>query len=275
MIPVIQRFVVSKTGVPADCEDAVFISDNFAAVVDGATTPEIQPPTARSGRIAAQLLVEALGSLPADIAAHAAVGRLNSELLDWYRASKRVHVAQEDPTQRASASVIIFSRYRREVWSVGDCTVRIGDRSCRNESSLERVAAEARSVVLEAALVTGSTIYELAQRDPGRAAIEPLLHANRVLRNARSEYEYAHPGLDGFLAQDYVPEVYVVPDEVDEIVLASDGYPIVERTLEESERRLEEILREDPLCFRLFKATKGRYDGALSFDDRAYLRISV
>lgn len=71
-----------------------------------------------------------------------------------------------------------------------------------------------------------------------------------------------------------------------DIILASDGYPELKSTLEESEQALHKILEEDPLLFRQFKSTKGKIvkppsfgdhsskkTGATSFDDRTYVRI--
>jgi glycerophosphoryl diester phosphodiesterase len=45
--------------------------------------------------------------------------------------------------------------------------------------------------------------------------------------------------------------------------------------LEASEQALQEILRDDPLLFRKYKATKGLQPGNVSFDDRAYVKIEL
>ena len=60
-----------------------------------------------------------------------------------------------------------------------------------------------------------------------------------------------------------------------EVVLESDGYPQLCRTLEESEAKLREIIAEDPLCLGVGggkAGVKGIMDGMESFDDRAYVR---
>ena len=54
---------------------------------------------------------------------------------------------------------------------------------------------------------------------------------------------------------------------------SSDGYPFLKGTLHESEEALVCQLRDDPLCIRSFKATKGLMLGNVSFDDRCYLRF--
>ena len=36
---------------------------------------------------------------------------------------------------------------------------------------------------------------------------------------------------------------------------------------------LQDLLEQDPMCFRLYPSTKGVKPGNVSFDDRAYCRI--
>lgn len=57
------------------------------------------------------------------------------------------------------------------------------------------------------------------------------------------------------------------------MILASDGYPKLFNSLIESELYLKKIINEDPLCYKLFKSTKGINKGKLSFDDRAYIKF--
>ena len=56
----------------------------------------------------------------------------------------------------------------------------------------------------------------------------------------------------------------------DELILATDGYPILKSTLKESEDALIDVLKEDRLCFRKYKSTKGVSTDANSFDDRTF-----
>ena len=65
-----------------------------------------------------------------------------------------------------------------------------------------------------------------------------------------------------------------MPDK-SSIVLASDGYPVLKGTLAESERELSEILKNDPLCYKVYCSTKGLKKGNVSFDDRSYIRFSL
>ena len=60
-----------------------------------------------------------------------------------------------------------------------------------------------------------------------------------------------------------------------EVVLASDGYPELFGTLAESEARLNELIRLDPLCYKIYKSTKGLMDKCTHFDDRSYIRFRL
>ncbi|WP_231954516.1 hypothetical protein [Actinoplanes derwentensis] len=66
-----------------------------------------------------------------------------------------------------------------------------------------------------------------------------------------------------------------VPEDVTELVMASDGYPVIGRTLAESESVLADLLERDPWCVRELAGTKGVLAGQTSFDDRAYLRLRI
>ena len=60
-----------------------------------------------------------------------------------------------------------------------------------------------------------------------------------------------------------------------EIILASDGYPLLRPTLQQSEQDLDRLLKEDPQCCRLYESTKGLKPGNKSFDDRTYVRFQA
>ena len=61
----------------------------------------------------------------------------------------------------------------------------------------------------------------------------------------------------------------------DDVVLASDGYPIMRPTLAESEQELERLRRADPHLVNEFRTTKGFTPELRSFDDRTYIRFAA
>ena len=66
-------------------------------------------------------------------------------------------------------------------------------------------------------------------------------------------------------------------EECHEVVLTSDGYPVLKRTLKESEAELElkRILKADSDCCKVYHSAKGIKEGCVSFDDRTYIRFVV
>lgn len=61
----------------------------------------------------------------------------------------------------------------------------------------------------------------------------------------------------------------------DRIILASDGYPALFETLEETEKYLFQLLDKDPLCIHELRGTKRLINGNKSFDDRNYISFYV
>ncbi|MEU1813265.1 hypothetical protein [Micromonospora aurantiaca (nom. illeg.)] len=66
-----------------------------------------------------------------------------------------------------------------------------------------------------------------------------------------------------------------MPADVQEVVLASDGYLAAAPNLAAAEADLAASLRADPLRIGPHPGTKGLTDGQTSFDDRTYLRLTV
>jgi glycerophosphoryl diester phosphodiesterase len=81
--------------------------------------------------------------------------------------------------------------------------------------------------------------------------------------------------IDGFPI--YRRHVRIIPLDFRpwEIVLASDGYPVLCPTLAESEQQLQKQREEDPLNIGTFQATKAFHPDFNSFDDRSYIRLKI
>ena len=118
----------------------------------------------------------------------------------------------------------------------------------------------------------GGSEDDFARHDPGRACILPLLRRQFLLAN--QDRPYGYDVLDGFAIHSHHVSVYPVPPQT-QVVLASDGYPVLKDTLAESEKSLDELLQKDPQCLRENRGTKGLVKGNQSFDDRTYVRFAV
>ena len=106
--------------------------------------------------------------------------------------------------------------------------------------------------------------------DPARDLIMPYLRLQSRFANRRGTYGYFV--FDGFTDPTYpIRTVPIAPG--DEVVLASDGYPLLRPTLAESERELARLRQDDPSLIHEYRSTKGFVAGQESFDDRTYLRF--
>ena len=158
---------------------------------------------------------------------------------------------------------------------VGDCQCLLDQTLLQNKKDIDTITANARSLFLESEIVQGKSIEALQQEDTGRAYILPLLERQMSFQNTPSAGQYWFAVIDGFHVPDEGICVYPLPADISTIVVASDGYPYLKESLEASEQALQEILRDDPLLFRLYKATKGMSAGKRSFDDRAYVKLKI
>jgi hypothetical protein len=267
-VRIVEQFVIGKHDDPGRCEDAVIVTGDFAAVVDGATdTSGALYGGVAGGLWAMRACVDAVESLPADIDAPGAVAAMTRTL------ARRV-----DPglpaASRPSASATVYSARRREVWQVGDVGFHHQDMAAdagRPRKLVDEIASCFRAAFVAAEAAAGHA--DPAGSDAARTAVRAFISRQGVFRNAVGPYGYA--GIDGRPVPVSLVVVHPVPDGVDELVLASDGYPRICPTLAESEALLARMLVQDPWCITVLKGTKGVAEGQISYDDRAYLRLRV
>ncbi len=277
---IIEQFIQSKSGFPDLCEDGLFISRHFIAVIDGVTGkgslrwPEeegmYRPDSMTSGIYARCLLMSALEQMPADADALSAIIYLNNRLTEASRC--RLEYLKTHPEERLQAVIVLYSCLRKEIWCFGDCQYITDGERFTHPKKIDELLSELRSLYNQAEMVLGSGLRELTEDDSGRRAILPLLRRQMVLANTDSPWGY--DVLDGF---DIHPERTVIHKVAPgtQVVLASDGYPDLRPTLAESEAALAELLTKDPLCIWENRGTKGLVQGNLSYDDRTYVRFSV
>ncbi len=111
-----------------------------------------------------------------------------------------------------------------------------------------------------------------AEEDIGRAAIARNLAMQCSFENRPGAFGY--PVLKGRGIEASLIRSYKIMHG-DEVILASDGYPRLGTSLAESEGTLQQILREDSMCFRSYRSIKGVRAGNVSFDDRAFCKFIV
>lgn len=266
---------MAKTGNETDNEDGIFINSSFVAVIDGATSKVTQKLDGETpGRTGMHAIKSALQHIDPRATAHQAVEILTDAVQEIYRAHGMIEKVIHDPKYRISSSVMILSTHRNEIWSVGDCQYLLdGHYYFQSVKAVDTCLAEVRSLFLTIELLAGKNLSDLQAFDTGREFIRPLLERQASLQNNPSADEFTYCVIDGFSVPSQGIHVHHLSGETKEIVLATDGYPQVAMSLDESESNLHRIIEQDPMMFRQVKSTKGRQRGFVSFDDRSYVRL--
>lgn len=264
---------------PESCEDGLVVTADFIAVIDGSTskTPHHLSPDMKNGRYAMVLISEYIQhELKPESTVEDFCESVTSYIYNKvYRQQGIEEQMQAHPEERLTASAILYSKAKNEVWMVGDCQAIIDGKLYENNKPFEDIVARRRVELIR----QGFTPQE------ARKTIEPLL-IQAMLEGQNKTYTV----IDGFpiyqkgvkVVSLNAPQKNVETDVADslplptkEIVLASDGYPFLKPTLTESEEALAHLLAYDPQCTHEFIATKGIVVGNKSFDDRTYIRFQI
>lgn len=275
---------------PEACEDGMVVTDDFIAVIDGSTskTPKHLNSDMKNGRYAMMLITEYIREeLKADASAddfcQGVTAYIYNKVYEKLGVEERL---KEHPEERLTASAILYSRTRNEVWMVGDCQAIIAGKLYENGKPYEEKIARKRVELIAQGLSPAEA----------RKQIEPLL-IEAMLSGQNQTYtvidgfpiyregvkvvsvsdscsvQDSVPASDSVPCSDSVSASGTIPSSSSEIVLASDGYPFLKPTLAASEAALAEQIANDPQNIHSFIATKGIVEGNKSFDDRTYIRF--
>ncbi|MDD4557008.1 MAG: hypothetical protein PHE89_06775 [Alphaproteobacteria bacterium] len=270
---IIEKFIQGKNPNQDLCEDGLFCSDDFVVVIDGATAKSNRLFEGKtSGRIAMEVISMAVSSLHKEATAPQAFELMTQALIKFYQHQGILSEMLENPHQRPTASVVVYSRFHQEIWSVGDCQALVDGKAFQPQKFIDFIMSEMRAYFLAAEIKSGKTEQELMARDTGREFISPMLQKQCLFQNNAVKSPYSFAVVDGTKIPEEEIVVYDVK-QAKEIILASDGYSILFPTLEETEKELQRIVNADPLCYKENKGTKGILEGNVSFDDRSYIRF--
>ena len=267
-------FVVAKDGVSELCGDAYVWSDDYIAVIDGATPKgEMLWDGQRGDIYVSHLVADAIAEMNPELDAEKAILHVNDVVRSAY--GKHGVVFEElKPEERLQCCVLIYSKRRHQIWSFGDCMLRINEREITNINEGEQLFSTLRAFCIQIEKDRrgkDANLDELSEY--GRERILPYLKEHITLANRNVPFSYdVIDGGDGIKPKHI--KVYEV-QKGDTVVMASDGYPRLFDTLEETEEYLHEALEEDPICIGKLKGTKGVSEGNESFDDRTYVSFRV
>lgn len=286
---IIESCIIEKKSQEA-CEDGMVVTDDFIAVIDGSTskTPKHLNPDMKNGRYAMMLISEYIREeLKADASVddfcQGVTAYIYNKVYEKLGVEERL---KEHPEERLTASAILYSRTRNEVWMVGDCQAIIDGKLYENGKPYEEKIARKRVELIAQGLSPAEA----------RKQIEPLL-IKAMLSGQNLTYtvidgfpiyregvkvvsvsdscsvQDSVPASDSVPCSDSVSASGTIPSSSSEIVLASDGYPFLKPTLAASEAALAEQIANDPQNIHSFIATKGIVEGNKSFHDRTYIRF--
>ena len=265
---IIERHIAGKNAAAA-CEDGIIVTPHFAAVIDGSTskTPLHIHHDCTNGRFCMMLISEYVASMPPDISLEAFLHGITQHIRRQYEtANISMQRLDSHTEERLTASAAIYSQSRQQVWLVGDCQCLVGGILHDNPKPQEAHIAAKRAAFLHQVMQQGTTADDIRRHDIGRDHIV----ADIIEGSRRQNIDYAV--IDGFpIYQQGVKTISVTPG--DEVVLATDGYPVLCPTLQATEHALAQLLHDDPLLIHHYQATKAHMHGNNSFDDRAYLRV--
>ncbi|GIN39876.1 PP2C family serine/threonine-protein phosphatase [Heyndrickxia oleronia] len=272
---IIELLNEGKLGKADLCEDMYVINDYFIAVIDGATNVSGRKINGKTpGRLAAELIKETIQNLPKDMLMSNMIEEINKNMQSAYKDFGIYEEIKENAWLAPTASLIVYSKHYHEIWQIGDCQCMIDGTLFTNEKKIDEITANARSMYLEAEIEKGKTIEELLENDTGWNFIQELIQMQYNLQNV-SDNQYGFEIINGFPVNLSTVKTIKVPNDAKQIVMASDGYPFLKDTLKESEEILADIMEKDPLCFRIYKSSKGLNKGNHSFDDRTYIKFEV
>lgn len=274
---IIESSIIGKKS-PEACEDGMVVTDDFIAVIDGSTskTPKHLNPDMKNGRYAMMLISEYIWEeLKADASVddfcQGVTAYIYNKVYEKLGVEERL---KEHPEERLTASAILYSRTRNEVWMVGDCQAIIDGKLYENGKPYEQEIARKRVELIEQGLSPAEA----------RKQIEPLLikamlsgqnqtytvidgfpiyreGVKVVSVSVSSSVQDSVPASDSVHCSDSASASDTIPSSSSEIVLASDGYPFLKPTLAASEAALAEQIANDPQNIRSFIATKGIVEG--------------
>ena len=256
-IAIIESFIRGKSS-QESCEDALVITDDFIAVIDGVTSKTAFTHGRRTtGKIASGIVQEAIQQADPNAGFTDILASINRGFASFY---DDVDFPGDPASQGPQAMAAIYSVRERTIWMVGDCQVSVDGTTYLNVKPSDEILAKMRSLAItimleERGLRDDATTDPedptvlLGTHDPAREVILPwILRSTVFANNADTPFGYSV-----FNGQP-IPMQLVKTIKLDrlpsqtpastfhtehEIVLASDGYPLAKA--EQSEQGVSSL----------------------------------
>lgn len=278
----VEEFKLGKSQEQELCEDGYILTEDYLVVVDGATAKTGKKYAGvSSGKYLMELVIRLVKEFPSGLGKEVFFRKLEEGIQEDYKKQGWYEGVKGMRQDRPTVAVGVYTRESREIWLCGDVQVMLvgegREEVYTNEKKVDKVTSEVRRMVNEIELALGNVTKEgLQERDVGRDYIRYLLENQTIFQNnTEFESELNYTALDGFNCDYESIKELKVADWVEGLVMATDGYPILRRTLRGTEKELRGLLEEDPLCIGKLLSTKGLEKGNNSYDDRLYVRLRL
>ncbi len=271
MVWTVDEIFVESKQPGRECEDAIVVTDDLVAVIDGATDSTSAVFGGRSGgKFAADVIVQALQHMASPLSPRTFADRMTDALATAVEAAAGT---LSPATRRPAGSVVCLVPAARQVWRIGDCHVRIGETQHLGTKRVDDAAYGFRAVINSALAARGVALERIVAEDPGAAASRPLHDLQQHLANTTGPWSYGC--VNGQPVPEQHIEVLAVPPGPCRVVLTSDGYPVVRPTLKESEDELARLMASDPAGIGdLWQMGKPLKPGGRAMDDRAFVSVN-
>jgi glycerophosphoryl diester phosphodiesterase len=279
----IEMFTMGKKGTEVLNEDAIFVSDRFIAAIDGCTSKSKKSFDGVSGgKVATNLIIEVLEKCSSTdhVDLDLIMNNIKKSFADFYKANDMYEQnGFVNPVDKIAASMVIYMKQENALYFIGDCQagfIVAGQfQHIDNKKRTSQLHAEMRAYIIQSYIKLGiNQESDLQSNDFARDILLPHIANEAVFANDPNS-EFGYPVING----DNVPSSLIrkvdIPNDCKEVVLATDGYPMLFKTLNESEEHLKMSIEQDPFCYKLTHETKGIGDGLVAGDDRAYVRFEV
>lgn len=282
---IIESYLQGKKKDQSLCEDCLIVSDRFYGVVDGGTDKTgIDWGKGQTGGKVLSLIVknafESNNDLP--------VEKIKKVINEKFQGlAKKNDITISDRMNLPDAAAAIYDNKERKIYYIGDCKARFvyitGKLSEQfiPDLKIDLINSRLRKTIIDMLFELGINPFKNG-RDLGREFITPLLKKQPLLANTDSEgewfmgipYEAAKFNIINGVDEIIFNEIRV-PKRVNEIIITSDGFVSVEKSLKLSMKMLNKSIKEDPCRCKKYLSTKGVGKGQVLPDDISYVRISM
>jgi len=265
---ILEKFSCSKYGRDDLNEDQIVVTPDFAAVIDGATDMSgAEIDGMKPGRFASITVAAAFEKLDKNADAIETVRFLTAALHD----ARQSHQVPQDV--RPFCVFACYSKARQQIFRLKDVKIAVNNAEIAGEIAVVEALVQARTALLHGHLAAGRTVEQLLTEDPSRVIYNAFSEQNFALLN-HADSPYGFGVVDGNAVPEQFIETIDVPEGA-EVILASDGYPVLKYSLADSEAVLAEILAQDQLLIGTYPQPRALVTGGVSFDDRSWLRFSI